>query len=104
MTERRHPTTGPVTLPENPRKVAASKVGALADLGMLHKPPTEREYEHAALDIALDGSPEEHVFAVLAHLDDEHLHSLATSLVWLTSGVENLLRERGHEDPAWPKA
>lgn len=96
MTDHRRTDTGPVTLPEFPTKVAQHKVHELADLGMMRKPPTTREYEHAALEVAIKGETEQEVYAVLSRLTDADLLVLADSLTWVRSGVDMLLSERGY--------
>lgn len=92
MTSR--PETGPIVLPADPKAVADDRVAGLASLGTLHKPPTEREYEHAALEVALTGASEEDVFAVLAHLDTRALSALASAAHWLESAADRALSAR----------
>jgi hypothetical protein len=89
------PTTGPVRLPANPGAVAQSKVSGLAGLGVTHKPPTPREFEHAALDVALAGGSDEEVYAVLAHLDASSLDRLHVAAQFLVSAADLSLRDRG---------
>lgn len=87
-------STGPVSLPADPKAVADQHVHDLASLGTLRKPPTAREYEHAALDIALDGAPDEHLYAVLAHLEIPALRRLSDAAMFLGSGVEHAIADR----------
>lgn len=93
MTELR-PVTGPVTLPPDPRAVANGRVHDLAGLGTLHRPPTKREYEHAALDVALVGTNDAEVYAVLTHLGDQALDELGIAAHWLESAVDAELDRR----------
>jgi hypothetical protein len=88
-------TTGPVRLPSNPAAVAQGRVNDLADLGTLHKPPTEREYEHASLDTALNGGSDEEVYAILAHLDSTALTRLTVASQFLVSATTEAMRDRG---------
>lgn len=88
------PITGPVRLPADPKEVADRQVHGLSSLGNLHRPPTEREYEHAALDVALAGTDEAAVFAVLGHLDTVALNNLGLAAHWLESACDQTLESR----------